>query len=511
MDFFFQALTVGMIKGAVYVIIALSMVIIYKSSRVFNFAVGEFCTLGGIFFLVASRTELPLILVFVIFLVLCMAGGAILEKIVIQPLMGRDPLSTTLTTIGLSIFLVGLYQITLGTHPQSLDVSLPDLTVEVGDLFFTSEQIWSSIFAVASLIALLVFLSVYSMGHRHARDGRRTGQGHGFRDKHALCADADLGDSRGGGSAGRPGGCLDRIAPIQHGSYRIGSHSSGSCGRPGQHRGVHNRRHTRGHCRISHYILPGIGHRAGRIPCCDSLSVPAHCAHDTSHWTVRGGPHREGVGMLKVENLTVVYFGVISVLHGVSLEAKKGVVTALLGGNGSGKSTLMRAISGILPVFEGEIQEGEIRLDDVKLNKLKSVDITKQVQLTYLMEGRPIFEYLTVKENLKAAANCRWDSEVPADIERVLDYFPVLRQRLKFRSGYLSGGEQQMLAVGMAVMTNPRFLLLDEPSLGLAPLMVNEIFTIIKRIHKEHGIGILLSEQNAIVALKISSVRLCDG
>jgi branched-chain amino acid transport system permease protein len=156
-DFFFQALTVGMIKGAVYVIIALSMVIIYKSSRVFNFAVGEFCTLGGIFFLVASRTELPLILVFVIFLLLCMAGGAILEKTVIQPLMGRDPLSATLTTIGLSIFLVGLYQMTLGTHPQSLDVSLPDLTLEAGDLFFTSEQIWSSIFAVASLIALLLF------------------------------------------------------------------------------------------------------------------------------------------------------------------------------------------------------------------------------------------------------------------------------------------------------------------------------------------------------------------
>lgn len=209
--------------------------------------------------------------------------------------------------------------------------------------------------------------------------------------------------------------------------------------------------------------------------------------------------------MLKVENLTVVYFGVISVLHGVSLEARKGAVTALLGGNGSGKSTLMRAISGILPVFEGEIQEGEIRLDDVKLNKLKSVDITRQVQLTYLMEGRPIFEYLSVRENLKAAANCRWDANVTADIEKVLDYFPVLRQRLKFEAGYLSGGEQQMLAVGMAVMTNPRFLLLDEPSLGLAPLMVNEIFDIVKRIHKEHGIGILLSEQNAIVALKISS------
>jgi branched-chain amino acid transport system ATP-binding protein len=209
--------------------------------------------------------------------------------------------------------------------------------------------------------------------------------------------------------------------------------------------------------------------------------------------------------MLKVENLTVVYCGVISVLHGVSLEAKAGSITALLGGNGSGKSTLMRTISGILPIFEGEIKEGEIELDDIKIHKMKSVDITKQMKLTYLMEGRPIFRYLTIVENLKAAANCRWDRKVPEDIEGVLDYFPNLRNRLKSLAGYLSGGEQQMLAVGMALMTNPKFLLLDEPSLGLAPLMVEEIFEIIKRINREKQIGILLSEQNAMVALKVSS------
>lgn len=157
MDLFLQALAVGVIKGAVYVIIALSMVIIYRSSHVFNFAVGEFCTLGGIFFLIATGTGLPLIFLFPLFIVLCMIGGGIIEKIVIQPLMGRDPLATTLCTIGLSIFLVALFQITLGTHPQPLDVQLPDLTFEVGALLFTSEQVWSSIFALASLTVLLLF------------------------------------------------------------------------------------------------------------------------------------------------------------------------------------------------------------------------------------------------------------------------------------------------------------------------------------------------------------------
>jgi branched-chain amino acid transport system ATP-binding protein len=208
--------------------------------------------------------------------------------------------------------------------------------------------------------------------------------------------------------------------------------------------------------------------------------------------------------MLKIENLTVVYFGVISVLHGVSLNAESEAITALLGGNGSGKSTLMRAISGILPIYEGEIQEGEITLDNVRLNKMKAVDITKKMRLTYLMEGRPIFDYLNVTENLKAAASCRWDSEVPRDIESVLNYFPPLKDRLKMLAGYLSGGEQQMLCVGMALMTNPKFLLLDEPSLGLAPMMVEEIFGITQRINGERRIGILLSEQNAMVALKIA-------
>ncbi|MDY6881200.1 MAG: branched-chain amino acid ABC transporter permease [Desulfatiglans sp.] len=157
MVFFLQALAVGMIKGAVYVIIALSIVIIYKSSQVFNFAVGEFCVMGAIFFFVASKTGLPFIPMILIFLILTMLGGVVIEKIVIQPLMGRDPLSTTLVTIGLSIFLVGLFQITFGSHPEPLELKLPDLTCSFGNLFFTSEQIWTIVFTTASMVGLLLF------------------------------------------------------------------------------------------------------------------------------------------------------------------------------------------------------------------------------------------------------------------------------------------------------------------------------------------------------------------
>jgi len=209
--------------------------------------------------------------------------------------------------------------------------------------------------------------------------------------------------------------------------------------------------------------------------------------------------------MLRVENLTVVYNSVVSVLHGMSLEARDEAVTALLGGNGSGKTTLMRTISGILDIYEGEILEGTIELDGEKVNRLSATEITKRMKLTYLLEGRPIFEYLTVIENLKAASFCRWDKKVPDDIDSVFEYFPVLRGRSRSRAGYMSGGEQQLLCVGMALMTNPRFLLLDEPSLGLAPILVKELFEIIIKINKEKGISILLSEQNTRAALNISS------
>lgn len=209
--------------------------------------------------------------------------------------------------------------------------------------------------------------------------------------------------------------------------------------------------------------------------------------------------------MLRVENLTVLYHNVISVLHGLSLEAKDNTITTLLGGNGSGKTTLMRAIAGILDIYDGNILEGTIELDGQKIHRKSVVEITRKLRLTYLLDDRPIFQYLTVTENLKAASFCRWDSQVARDTEGVLEYFPRLRERLKSKAGYLSGGERQMLCLGMALMTNPKFLLLDEPSLGLAPILIKKLFEIIQKIQKDEHISILLCEQNAQMAISISS------
>lgn len=161
MDLLAQVLIVGIIRGGLYVIIALSIVIIYKSSGVFNFAIGELCTLGAVFFVLAAHSGFPLILVFIAFIVLCFLGGGVIEKIVIQPLMGRDPLASTLCTIGLSMFLIGFYQVVLGTSPIGIEVQLPDLTVVLGNLLFTSEQLWTAIFAI-SLLGMLLFFYHFS-------------------------------------------------------------------------------------------------------------------------------------------------------------------------------------------------------------------------------------------------------------------------------------------------------------------------------------------------------------
>jgi branched-chain amino acid transport system permease protein len=157
MIFFLQVLSMGLIQGVIYVVIGLSLVVIYKSSQVFNFAVGELATLGGIMLYITYKIGMPLPIILPFFLLLCLLGGFIIEKIVIQPLMGREPLSTTLVTIGLSTFLVGFYQITFGSHPVSLEVNLPNLNLTMGELFFSSTQIWSSIFAFTSIICLLLF------------------------------------------------------------------------------------------------------------------------------------------------------------------------------------------------------------------------------------------------------------------------------------------------------------------------------------------------------------------
>ncbi len=208
--------------------------------------------------------------------------------------------------------------------------------------------------------------------------------------------------------------------------------------------------------------------------------------------------------MLAIENLRVVYHDVISVLNGISLNVKDGEVLIVIGANGAGKTTLLRSVSGMIDFYDGDIIEGDIKMDGASIKGLDATDIMKRYGVTYVMEDRPVFWYLTIEENLGAASFARWDKRVKADMEQVYGYFPVLRTMKAKRSGYASGGEQQMLAIGMALMTNPKMLLLDEPSLGLAPLITEELFGIIQRLN-EDGITIVLVEQNAHAALNIGT------
>jgi branched-chain amino acid transport system ATP-binding protein len=207
--------------------------------------------------------------------------------------------------------------------------------------------------------------------------------------------------------------------------------------------------------------------------------------------------------MLSVENLEVVYNDVILVLRGISLEVGEGKIAALLGANGAGKTTTLRAITGLLDIHEGEITKGEIRLDGQDITEL---DPSKRVVrgISQVMEGRRVFAELTVEENLRAGAYVNRDSEKVKDAhERVMSLFPQLAVRKNVTAGYLSGGEQQMLAIGRALMQDPKVLILDEPSLGLAPLLVQEVRDIIVEIN-EQGTAVLLIEQNAHMALSIA-------
>jgi branched-chain amino acid transport system ATP-binding protein len=208
--------------------------------------------------------------------------------------------------------------------------------------------------------------------------------------------------------------------------------------------------------------------------------------------------------MLAIENLRVVYHDVISVLNGISLELKDGEILVIIGANGAGKTTLLRSVAGMIEFYDGDIIDGDIKMDDVSIKGLDSTDIMKRYGVTYVIEDRPVFWYLTIEENLGAAAFSRWDVRVKIDMEEVFDYFPVLGTMRNKRAGYASGGEQQMLAIGMALMTKPKVLLLDEPSLGLAPLVTEELFGIIQRLNGS-GITIGLVEQNAHAALNIGT------
>jgi branched-chain amino acid transport system ATP-binding protein len=207
--------------------------------------------------------------------------------------------------------------------------------------------------------------------------------------------------------------------------------------------------------------------------------------------------------LLAVNNLEVVYNDVILVLRGLNLSVPEGKIVALLGANGAGKSTTLKAISGLLHAEDGAITRGEVVFAGERLNGLAPDRIVRR-GIFQVMEGRRIVADMTVHENLRLGAHTRRDGEVKEDLDRVYAYFPRLKERSGL-AGYLSGGEQQMLAIGRALMARPRLILMDEPSMGLSPLLVGEVFGIIRRLNRELGLTILLVEQNARLALDAAS------
>jgi branched-chain amino acid transport system ATP-binding protein len=207
---------------------------------------------------------------------------------------------------------------------------------------------------------------------------------------------------------------------------------------------------------------------------------------------------------LSVNNIEVTYSNVILVLRGVTLKVEPGQVVSLLGPNGAGKSTTLKAISGLLKSETGEVTRGNIQWGDMRLDTMTAEDIVRH-QVIQVIEGRPLFRHLTVEENLRIGSmTYRGGAEFKDDVERVYHYFPRLRDMRRRISGYLSGGEAQMLVIGRALMGHPKLLMLDEPSLGLAPMLVQEIFENVREINKREGMSLLVVEQNALVALGIA-------
>jgi branched-chain amino acid transport system ATP-binding protein len=209
--------------------------------------------------------------------------------------------------------------------------------------------------------------------------------------------------------------------------------------------------------------------------------------------------------LLEVNNIEVIYNHVILVLKGVSLSVPKGGITALLGGNGAGKTTTLKAISHLLHSERGEVTKGSILYQGERVQHLNPADLVKR-GVIQVMEGRHCFAHLTVEENLLTGAYTRRDGRaaIEADLELVYSYFPRLKERRKSQAGYTSGGEQQMTAIGRALMSKPQMILLDEPSMGLAPQLVEEIFAIVKGLNENEGVSFLLAEQNTNVALRFA-------
>jgi len=207
--------------------------------------------------------------------------------------------------------------------------------------------------------------------------------------------------------------------------------------------------------------------------------------------------------LLSVNNIEVIYDHVILVLKGVSLEVPEQGIVALLGANGAGKTTTLKSISNLLRAERGDITKGSIEFQGKRIDRKTSAELVQQ-GVIQVMEGRHCFEHLTVEENLLTGAYTRRDGNaaISRDLELVYDYFPRLKKRYKAQAGYTSGGEQQMVAIGRALMSKPKIMLLDEPSMGLAPQLVEEIFEIVERLNRDEGVTFLLAEQNTNIALR---------
>ena len=213
----------------------------------------------------------------------------------------------------------------------------------------------------------------------------------------------------------------------------------------------------------------------------------------------------EAAPLLNINNIEVIYDHVILVLKGVSLQLQKGGITALLGANGAGKTTTLKAISNLLRAERGEVTKGSIEVDGERVDQMTPNELVKR-GVIQVMEGRHCFEHLTVEENLLTGAYTRRDGRaaVADSLEKVYHYFPRLKERRTSQSGYTSGGEQQMTAIGRALMANPHTILLDEPSMGLAPQLVEEIFEIVRDLNTNEQVSFLLAEQNTMVALRFA-------
>ena len=208
--------------------------------------------------------------------------------------------------------------------------------------------------------------------------------------------------------------------------------------------------------------------------------------------------------ILKINNIEVKYHEVILVIKGVSIKVPEGGIVALLGANGAGKSTTLKAVSGLLKHEDGEVTDGSIEYMGERIDKIRADKIAK-MGIVQVIEGRKVFEHLTVEQNLKVGAHIRRQGRtVKEGLEMVYHYFPRLKEKRNETAGFISGGEQQMTVVGRALMTRPKLILLDEPSMGLAPLLIHEIFNIITKLNKEEKISILLVEQNAKLALSVA-------